>query len=101
MHTCFYFVGKGCSKWVFDECKVNGGGVCGSGKKIGRRTGSNCAKREKIFSCTIPCESNDMMNNKMNKNKKKRAGGKGKLIDTCLSFFTKLSSNSHQEWQMK
>ncbi|CAI9721582.1 58-like isoform X2 [Octopus vulgaris] len=66
---------KSCSKWVFDECKVNGG-VCGSGKKIGRRTGSNCGKKEKTFSCTIPCESNDMVNNKMNKDKKKRAGGK-------------------------
>ncbi|XP_014769616.1 uncharacterized protein LOC106868732 isoform X2 [Octopus bimaculoides] len=66
---------KNCSKWVFDECKANEG-ACGSGKKIGRRTGSNCGKKEKTLACTIPCESNDMMNNKMNKNKKKRAGGK-------------------------
>lgn len=64
--------GKDCNPWVFEECKAKKGN-CGEGKKLGRRTGADCGKTEKVFPCTVPCDGESPSSNQ---GKNKRGGDK-------------------------
>lgn len=67
--------GKDCTPWVFEECKAKKGN-CGGGKKVGRRSGADCGKTEKVFPCTVPCDGQVGGGDSPNMAKNKRGGDK-------------------------